>query len=226
MPMTEGERFQVRKDKIRKRLLKYTRKAFRLIPRMDKPRILDIGCGSGISTLELARLGQGEIIGIDIDQAALDKFTAKIKEAGLADRIQAINCSMFDMDFADEIFDMIWSEGSIYAIGFERGLREWRRFLKPGGFMVVHDEQGNVKGKLKQISKCNYELIGYFILSEDKWWTEYFAPLEKLIAESRARYSDDPKILEELRQAQKELDMFKKHPERNSSVCFVMKKKN
>ena len=224
--MTEGERFQVRKDKIRKRLLKYTRKAFRLIPRMDKPRILDIGCGSGISTLELARLGQGEIIGIDIDQAALDKFTAKIKEAGLADRIQAINCSMFDMDFADEIFDMIWSEGSIYAIGFERGLREWRRFLKPGGFMVVHDEQGNVKGKLKQISKCDYELIGYFILSEDKWWTEYFAPLEKLIAESRARYSDDPKILEELRQAQKELDMFKKHPERNSSVCFVMKKKN
>ena len=224
--MTEGERFQVRKDKIRKRLLKYTRKAFRLTPRMDKPRILDIGCGSGISTLELARLGQGEIIGIDIDQAALDKFTAKIKEAGLADRIQAINCSMFDMDFADEIFDMIWSEGSIYAIGFERGLREWRRFLKPGGFMVVHDEQGNVKGKLKQISKCNYELIGYFILSEDTWWTEYFAPLEKLVAESRARYSDDPKVLEELRQAQKELDMFKKHPERNSSVCFVMKKKN
>jgi len=193
---------------------------------MDKPRILDIGCGSGISTLELARLSQGGIIGIDIDQAALDKFTAKIKEAGLADRIQAINCSMFDMDFADEIFDMIWSEGSIYAIGFERGLREWRRFLKPGGFMVVHDEQGNVKGKLKQISKCNYELIGYFILSEETWWTEYFAPLEKLIAESRARYSDDPKVLEELRQAQKELDMFKKHPERNSSVCFVMKKKN
>jgi len=226
MLMTEGERFQVQKDKIRKRLLKYTRKAFRLTPRMDKPRILDIGCGSGISTLELARLGQGEIIGIDIDQAALDKFTAKIKEAGLADRIQAINCSMFDMDFADEIFDMIWSEGSIYAIGFERGLREWRRFLKPGGFMVVHDEQGNVKGKLKQISKCNYELIGYFILSEDTWWTEYFAPLEKLVAESRARYSDDPKVLEELRQAQKELDMFKKHPERNSSVCFVMKKKN
>ncbi len=224
--MTEGERFQVRKDKIRKRLLKYTRKAFRLTPRMDKPRILDIGCGSGISTLELARLGQGEIIGIDIDQAALDKFTAKIKEAGLADRIQAINCSMFDMDFADEIFDMIWSEGSIYAIGFERGLREWRRFLKPGGFMVVHDEQGNVKGKLKQISKCNYELIGYFILSEETWWIEYFAPLEKLIAESRARYSDDPKVLEELRQAQKELDMFKKHPQRNSSVCFVMKKKN
>jgi len=197
-----------------------------MIPQMDRPRILDIGCGSGVSTLELARLCRGEIIGIDIDQPALDKFTRKIKEAGLTDRVHAVNCSMFDMDFADEIFDMIWSEGSIYAIGFETGLREWRRFLKPGGFMVVHDEQGNVKEKLKQISKCGYELIGYFILSEDTWRTEYFAPLEKLIAGSRARYSDDPKVLEELHQAQKELDMFKKHPERNSSVCFVMKKKN
>jgi ubiquinone/menaquinone biosynthesis C-methylase UbiE len=197
-----------------------------MIPQMDRPRILDIGCGSGVSTFELARLSRGEIIGIDIDQPALDKFTRKIKEAGLTARVQAVNCSMFDMDFADEIFDMIWSEGSIYAIGFETGLREWRRFLKPGGFMVVHDEQGNVKEKLKQISKCGYELIGYFILSEDTWRTEYFAPLEKLIAGSRARYSDDPKVLEELHQAQKELDMFKKHPERNSSVCFVMKKKN
>jgi ubiquinone/menaquinone biosynthesis C-methylase UbiE len=223
--MTGDKRFQVQKDKIRKRLLKYTRKAFRMLSHMDKPRILDIGCGSGVSTLELARLSHGEILGIDIDQPALDKFTRKIKEAGLAHRVQAENSSLFDMDFADESFDIIWSEGSIYAIGFERGLREWRRFLKPGGFMVVHDEQGNVKEKLEHINNCGYELLGYFILSQETWRTEYFAPLEKLVAESRIRYADDPKILEELCQAQGELDMFKKNPERNSSVCFVIKRK-
>ena len=222
--MIGDERFQVLKEKIRKRLLKYTRKAFRMLPQMDKPRILDIGCGSGVPTLELARLSQGEVIGIDIDQPVLDKFTRKMKEAGLTDRVQAVKCSIFDMDFADESFDIIWSEGSIYAIGFERGLREWKRFLKPDGFMVIHDEKGNVNDKLKQISNCGYELLGYFILSEDIWWTEYFAPLEKLIIESRTRYTDDVKILEELHQAQEELDMFKKHPERNSSVCFVMKR--
>ena len=193
-------------------------------PGSVKLRILDIGCGSGIPTLELAMLSHGEILGIDIDQPALDKFTRNTKEAGLTDQVQAINCSVFDMDFADESFDIIWSEGSIYAIGFERGLREWRRFLKPGGFMVVHDEQGNVKEKLEQISDCGYELLGYFILSKETWWTEYFAPLEKLIAESRTRYTDDPKILEELHQAQRELDMFKKNPERNNSVYFVIKK--
>ncbi|MFC1933513.1 class I SAM-dependent methyltransferase [Chloroflexota bacterium] len=221
--MTGHKRFQG-KDKIRKRLLKYARKAFRMLPEMDRPRILDIGCGSGISTLELARLSKGEIVAIDIDQPALDKFDIRIRRAGLTDRIRSVNCSMFDMDFPNESFDIIWSEGSIYAIGFERGLREWKRFLKPAGFIMVHDEQGNVKEKLEQISNCGYELLGYFILSTETWWTEYFAPLEKWIAEYGIRYTDNPKILEDLHQAQVELDMFNKNPERNSSVCFVMKK--
>ena len=212
------------RDRIRKRLLKYTRKAFRMLPQMDRPRILDIGCGSGVSTLELARLSRGKVIGIDIDQPALNKFTRRIKEAGLTDRIQAINCSMFDMDFPDESFDIVWAEGSIYAIGFERGLREWKRLLKTGGAMVVHDEQGNVREKLEQISNCGYELIGYFILSEETWWTEYFAPLEKLVNETRTKYPYDQSVLEEIQQAQVELDMYKKYPERNSSVCFVIKK--
>ncbi len=218
------ERFDMLTDRIRKRLLKYTRKAFRMLPQMDKPRILDIGCGSGVSTLELARLSHGEVIGIDIDQTALDKFARNIEEAGLTARVQAINCSMFDMDFADESFDIILSEGSIYATGFEKGLREWRRLLKPGGFIVVHDEQGNVKEKLEQIHNCGYDLLGYFILSKETWWTEYFAPLEKLIKETGTRDTDDPTILAELQQARWELDMFRKNPERNSSVCFVMKK--
>jgi len=214
----------MKKDLVRKRLLKYTRRAFRMLSQMDKPRILDIGCGSGAPTLELARLSQGEVIGIDIDQPGLDQFTKKIEGAGLTERVKAINCSKFDMDFPDGSFDIIWSEGSIYAIGFERGLLEWRRFLKPGGFMVIHDERGNVEKKLEEIYNCGYELLGYFILSKETWWTEYFAPLEKLVAESRTRYTDDPKIIEEIHQAQEELDMFKDNPERNSSVCFVTKK--
>ena len=216
--------FQVRKDRIRQRLLKYTRKAFRMLPRMDKPRILDIGCGSGIPTLELARLSHGEVVGIDIDQPALDRFATGIKEAGLSHRVQAVNCSLFDMDFADASFDIIWSEGSIYTIGFPRGLREWKRFLKPGGYMVIHDEAGDIDQKIKQISDCGYELLGSFVLNEHIWWAEYFAPLEKLIAENRASYTADAKIGKQLRQAQGELDMFRKNPKRNRSACFVIKR--
>ena len=222
--MNNEIQFETIRDLVRGRLIKYTREAYRMLPILDKPRILDIGCGSGVATMELARLTQGEIIGIDIDQPALDKFTRKVEEGGLTDRVQVINCSMFDMDFADESFDIIWSEGSIYAIGFERGLREWRRLLKPVGFLIVHDEQEDVNKKLGQITKCGYELLGHFILNVEIWWTEYFAPLEKLVIESQTRYTEDPKVLEEIQHAQGELDMFRKNPERNNSVCFVMKR--
>jgi len=223
MSSTEA-RFQVQRDKIRKRLLKYTKKAFQMLPQLDKPRILDIGCGSGIPTIELARLSQGDVTGIDIDQPALDEFTRRIIEAGLDKRAQAVNCSMFGIDFADERFDIIWSEGSIYAIGFQRGLQEWERFLRPGGYMVIHDEQGNVNEKTEQVSRCGYELIGSFMLDEDIWWAEYFAPLEKLISETEARYTDEAKVLQGLQQALWEIEVFKKDPKRNSSVYFIMKK--
>jgi ubiquinone/menaquinone biosynthesis C-methylase UbiE len=195
-----------------------------MLPKLDRPRILDIGCGSGVPTMELARLGQGEVIGIDIDQPALDKLARKIRKAGFSNRVGAVNCSLLDIAFPDESFDIIWSEGSISVIGFKRGLREWKRFLKPDGFMVIHDEKGNVEEKLEQISKYGYKLLGYFILSEDIWWTEYFAPLEKLIAKSQTSDTNDPHALEELNRARRELEMFKNNPERNSSVCFVMQK--
>ena len=65
-------------EKLRQKLLKYTREAYYLLPEMDKPNILDIGCGTGIPTLELAELSNGEITGIDIDGAALDKFKKRV----------------------------------------------------------------------------------------------------------------------------------------------------
>ena len=90
--------------------------------------------------------------------------------------------------------------------------------------MVIHDEQGNVNEKLERISKCGYELLGYFLLSKETWWKEYFAPLEKSITEAQTEYSNNLKVLEEIHQAQEDLDTFKKNPERNSSVYFVVKR--
>jgi ubiquinone/menaquinone biosynthesis C-methylase UbiE len=226
MEMSDAEeRFLKKKDLVRKRLVKYSRKALRMIPTIEKPRILDIGCGSGASTMELARLTDGEITGLDIDRDALDRLNRKIEKAGLSDRFKTLNCSFLDMEFPDESFDIVWSEGSIFIIGFEKGLQEWKRLIRPGGFMVVHDEMGNVEEKLEQIASCGYELLGYFVLDEDIWRSEYFVPLEKLVNETRTKHTDDRGVLEALNQAQYELDFFRKYPERNISVCFVMKRK-
>jgi len=195
-----------------------------MLPELDRPRILDIGCGSGVPTMELARLSNGQIIGLDIEQSLLDQLARKIKEAGLADRVKTLKCSMFELDFPDESFDIIWAEGSIARIGFEKGLKEWRRFLKPNGFLVVHDEIGNITKKLEQISSCGYDLLGHFTLPEDTWWTEYYGPLEKRINELRTKYGDEPQARLELDKEQREIELFKENPRRYGSVFFVMQK--
>lgn len=189
---------------------------------MAQPRILDIGCGNGVPTLELARLSDGEITGLDKDQSLLDEVARKAVKAGVANRVKIVRVSMADMKFPAGHFDIIWAEGSIAAVGFKRGLEEWRRFLKPGGFMVVHDKKGNVKRKLEDIFNCGFKLLRWFIVDEGAWWAEYYAPLEKLIRDSGIRYVHEPQVLEALRNDQREIEMFKRNPGRFSSVFFVM----
>ncbi len=116
---------------------KFTRRAFEMLPRLDRPRILDIGCGPCQQTMELARLSEGEVIALEMHQPYLVVLRGKIKEAGLSERIKTEKGSMFDLRFEKESFDIIWAEGSIYIIGFEQGLKEWRRILKPQGFLCV-----------------------------------------------------------------------------------------
>jgi len=196
-----------------------------MLPPMIKPRIIDIGCGSGVPTLELARLSGGEITCIDIDQKILEVLRGKIEKSGLSGRVKVLSRSLFDVGFPDESFDIVWAEGSINVIGFQKGLQEWKRLLKPGGFMVVHDESRDVGKKLKQISSCGYELLGYFEVDTVAWRTEYFLPLEKLVEQAQVKYQDTPVISEAIQDARHDIDMFKKHPERNSSACFVMQKR-
>jgi ubiquinone/menaquinone biosynthesis C-methylase UbiE len=225
--------------------LKFTREAFYMIPKLHRPRILDIGCGEGGPTLELAKMSDGEIIGLDIHQPSLDRLATRIEETGLSDRVQAVKGSMFEMDFRNESFDLIWSEGVIHIIGFARGLSEWRRFIKPRGFLVVHEATwphsdppqqlsahwrgryhgvGTASEYMAAISTCGYELVGYLKLPENVWWTEYFNPLRKRILALRDKYKGDCETLAVLAREEQEVDFFKKYPGWYRSAFFVMQK--
>jgi ubiquinone/menaquinone biosynthesis C-methylase UbiE len=212
------------KDTLRRNLLEFTRKAFEILPGMASPRILDIGCGSGVPTLELARMSGGHVTGIDTDQVQLARLKKKIKNAGLSGRVEAINCSMLSLGFPEGSFDIIWAEGAIAAIGFERGIREWRRLLKVGGYLVVHDGLGGLKEKLELIPRCRYELISHFVISEDIWWSEYYAPLNKKLDEISSKHGNDKRIVEMLSGDRQEADGFEKDNERYRSVFFILRK--
>lgn len=217
--------FEIDKDIFRENLTKYTRKAFQILPELDKPRILDIGCGSGVPTMELARLCNGQIIGVDIDQSLLDNLTEKVRKAKLSTQVHTLKWSLFKLDFPDESFDIIWSEGSIFAIGFKRGLKEWKRFIKPEGYLVVHDRLKHNTQKREQITLCGYHLIKYFILPGDTWWKEYYNPLENYISRIRRKYRNDPAVLSACDTEQREIDMFKKNPNQYGSIFFIMQKR-
>jgi len=212
------------KDHFRGRLNKYTRRAFQMLPKLERPRILDIGCGSGVPTIELAKLSDGKIIGIDINQSFLDKLNLKIEEEGFSSRVETIKCSLFEIDFPDGSFDVIWAEGSLWIIGFERGLKEWNRLLKPNGFLVLHDGVKTFSNKLNKVGSYGYNFVNYFPLPEDVWWTEYCSPLEIRIKELCMRYKNDPEVLKILEEHQKEIDMVKRNPKEQSSAFFVMQK--
>jgi ubiquinone/menaquinone biosynthesis C-methylase UbiE len=157
-----------------------------------------------------------------------------------------IRCSMFNMDFPDESFDIIWAEGSTSIIGFERALKEWRRFLKPKGFAVAHEMTWSrpyppqevynywkrlagsgirtVPDYLEQIPACGYDVVGHFTLPEDAWSTEYYGPLGNRIQQLRLKCTNDSKALEVLNKEQQEIDQSRKYHQWYSSAFFAMQK--
>jgi ubiquinone/menaquinone biosynthesis C-methylase UbiE len=197
-----------------------------------RPQILDIGCGPGMQTLDLARLSQGEIIAIDFHQPFLDELARRAKEAGLEKHIQAQKMSMFKMDFAPGQFDLIWSEGAIYIMGFEQGFKECRRFLKPGGYMAVteaswfapdppqevrdfwneaYPDMGTVNENIQRLERQGYRLVEHFHLPDSSWWDHYYNPLAEQVALLKEKYAGNAETQILLEGELTEIDLFRKY---------------
>jgi SAM-dependent methyltransferase len=225
--------------------LAFTRRAFRLLPQLDHPRILDVGCGRGGPTLELARLSNGEVIGLDIDRTALDELSAAIEEHKLSDRVRAVRRSMSDMGFEPAGFDVVWAEASIHVLGLEEGLDVCRPLLKRGGFLVIHEMAwlrphppreladywrrffsgiGTVDRYAAEAARHGYEVLDSFALPEDFWWEDYFLPLERKLRELRDKYRGDEETLAVLEREQGQVDMVKRHRGWFGSVFLVLRR--
>jgi len=102
-------------------------------------KIADIGCGTGSSAMLLAHLLNAQITAVDFLPEFLEMLETNAKNLGLTEKISTLACSMDKLPFGDEEYDVIWSEGAIYNIGFERGVKAWKRFLKTGGLLVVSE---------------------------------------------------------------------------------------
>ncbi len=166
----------------------------------DGLKIADIGCGTGAATLMLARERGARITAVDFLQGFLDILGERAQRRGLADRISCLQSSMDALPFSEGEFDLIWSEGAVYNMGFTAGVRAWRRFLKPGGVLAVseitwltaarpHEIQAHWQGeypeidtasaKLRVLEECGYAPMGYFVLPRRCWMENYYLPLRQ-----------------------------------------------
>ncbi len=223
-----------------------TGKALSLIPDLPaNPGILDVGCGPGQQTIELIRKTGGTVTAVDNHQPFLDTLEKNAKDLGFSDNLRIINRDMFALDLNKGQFDLIWSEGAIYIIGFEEGLKEWKLFLKSGGYMAVTEItwlQRNVPDELKQfwdegypamksieenlgiIKDSGYEPSGYFTLPDSAWWNDYYTPLEIRLNDFRKKHLGDSEELEIIESSLLEIDLFRKYSDYYGYLFYVMRK--
>jgi SAM-dependent methyltransferase len=208
---------------LRKGLLRYTRKAYALLPQKERPRVLEIGCGRGEVTLELARLTSGHILGIDVDDAAFGELRSTIEGKGLSARVRIERNNLFDVSLPDHSFDLIWEEGVLHILDPARSIPICSRLLKPGGFLVSCEIIGWIDDNLKFFAASGFKLSERLLWPNRVWWTDYYAPLEKRIMSLRQKHGDsrDPGILSRY---ESEVRMVKTNPEEFDCGHFLFLK--
>ena len=173
--------------------------------------------------MELVKLSNGKITGIDIDQDSLNIFNHKIKQERLSDRIEIYNRSIYDTKFEDETFDIIWEEGVIHLLDFKKAITECNRILKLNGYLISGEANNWADRKLKHFPKFGFNVLKQIPWAEQCWWKEYYAPLEKKINELRNKYENIDDI-KEIKRHLTEINMVKKNPSGFDCTTYILQK--
>lgn len=216
-----------------------------MVDRSTPLKIADIGCGTGASTLLLARLLNAQITAVDLFKDFLEVLESKSEKMGLTKRIETLSCSMDNLPFGDEEYDVIWSEGAIYNIGFERGVIDWNRHLKVGGLLVISEitwitgsrpselqrywegeypEIDVASSKVGVLEKNGYSPIGYFVLPEHCWLDNYYRPMQDSFEEflNRNRNSEEARAIVEAEN--QEIEMYEKYKDYYGYGVYIARK--
>lgn len=195
-------------------------------------KVLDIGCGNGAQTIQLAKKIDGTILAVDNHQPFLEELHHRAEAEGVSDKIQLYKRDMRDLGLAEGSFDLIWSEGALYIMGFREGLKVCHGLLAPGGLMAVselswlqpdppaecqqyfHNEYPamvDIETNVATIKECGFNLLRKFTLPESAWKESYYNPLEDRLQSLRRKYASDPERIEMIDSVQMEIDFYHKY---------------
>lgn len=224
-----------------------TRRALELagLDRSRPLKIADIGCGTGASTIQLAQELDAQIVAVDFLPEFLDELQERAHKAGVASQITPLACSMEALPFADNEFDVIWSEGAIYNMGFEAGVAAWQHFLKPGGILVLSEitwlsasrpqplqahweseypEIDRASAKIAILERHGYSLMGYFPLPSSCWLENYYRPMQGRFATFLQQHEHSPQAQAIVDAEKKEIALYERYSDYFSYGMYVSKK--
>lgn len=206
--------------------------------------IADLGCGTGGQTLILAEHLSGNITGLDMFHDFVDALDKNAKSRNLSGRVKGIVGNMEDLPFEKDSFDLIWSEGAIDNIGFEKGLGHWRSFLKNGGYVAVtcpswltdkHPDEAEqfwldagsqldlIGNNIALMQKCGYQFIAAFALDEECWTDNYFYPREQAISRLVEKYKNCDTVTEYAELNRREVELYMKYKQNYGYVFYIGK---
>jgi len=212
--------------------------ACRPLPRA--PAVLDLGCGAGASTLVLARALGVPITAVDACGPFLEELKQHARERGLGDLVAPLSLDFNALPFQPDSFDLLWSEGAIFCVGWEEGLKAWKALVRPGGFMVLTEavwftEDPPAKARaawerwnpaMGTMTQCaavaeaaGLEVVDSFPLPPAGWW-EYYEPLEQRCHAC----GDDPTLAETIATVQEEIAVYRECGESYGYGFFVFRK--
>jgi SAM-dependent methyltransferase len=215
------------------------------LPTRQNLRVADIGCGSGGQTISLAKNLNGQITAVDLFPEFLKELNEKSQKLKLAYKIATLEKSMDDLPFNKGEFDLIWSEGAIYNIGFENGLKKWKDYLRVGGYLAVSEitwitqsrpkeieefwdaeypEVDTASNKIKQLENNGYTLVGYFYLSQDSWIETYYKPLQERFEHFLKRNNNSELARKVVEAHQAEIDWYLKFKDYYSYGFYLARK--
>lgn len=208
-------------------------------------KIADMGCGCGSSSLLLAKHLNAEIHAVDFLADFLEELNTKAKVLGVSDKIKTHACSMEDLPFEDNSLDVIWAEASIYNIGFERGISYWKRFLKPGGKLIVSEitwlssnrpseienywkqaypEIALCSSKIALLEQNDYSPQAYFSLPKECWLDNYYQPLEEGFSAFLERHSNSDAAKAIVEEEKNEIALYKQYSDFYSYGFYIATK--
>ncbi len=222
-----------------------TRRAFDCIHGLpESPRILDLGCGPGAQTVELLRLCPGVVVAVDLLHRMVARTEALARDAGLLDRVEIVQADMATLELEPRSFDLVWSEGALYFMGFEAGLARVFELLRPGGWAAVSEavwtseerSEGalafweeyagidTVGAKAAQIQAAGYEEVRHHILPRSAWMDAYYTPMKRRCDSLEALWADDSAGQAALASARDEIAGFERDGHTFSYAFFVMRR--